>query len=131
MARYQYRSTGIANSKKSGTLDILKMCRIMKEEGLTADIIIYNNLLACVAEDCLVLEAWAIVEDMTSMGVAPDRHTFNHLIYVRSSSPFHSNISDHFATESRHLVGCSRQLCGRSWKKWMLQVSILTDKHSS
>lgn len=57
----------------------------MKEEGLTADIIIYNNLLACVAEDCLVLEAWAIVEDMTSMGVAPDRHTFNHLIYVRSS----------------------------------------------
>ncbi|KAG0693392.1 hypothetical protein DFH29DRAFT_964221 [Suillus ampliporus] len=80
IARYQFRSTGIANVKKS--VDALRMCKEMKKEGVKPDIIIYNNLLACVAEDCQVLEAWAIVEDMTSMGIAPDRHTFHHLIHV-------------------------------------------------
>jgi len=87
MARYQYRSTGIVNSEKAGSPDALRMCKEMKERGLKADIIIYNNLLACLAEDCLVPEAWAVVEDMTSMGVTPDRHTYNHLIYVRSRFP--------------------------------------------
>ncbi|KAG2150956.1 hypothetical protein DEU56DRAFT_880543 [Suillus clintonianus] len=80
IARYQFRSTTIANAKK--TIDALRMCREMKHEGVKPDIIIYNNLLACLAEDCHVVEAWAVVEDMTSMGIAPDRHTFNHLIHA-------------------------------------------------
>ncbi|KIK44881.1 hypothetical protein CY34DRAFT_10750 [Suillus luteus UH-Slu-Lm8-n1] len=54
----------------------------MKKEGVEPDIIIYNNLLACLAEDCHVLEAWAVVEDMSSMGIAPDRNTFHHLIHA-------------------------------------------------
>ncbi|OJA18630.1 hypothetical protein AZE42_01776 [Rhizopogon vesiculosus] len=82
IALYQYRSTGIANSAKAGSADVLKMCKAMKEEGLQADIIIYNNMLSCLADDCLVIEAWAVLEDMTSMGIAPDRHTFNHLIHA-------------------------------------------------
>ncbi|KAG2079233.1 hypothetical protein BDR04DRAFT_1086392 [Suillus decipiens] len=80
IARYQYRSTGIANSKL--TPEALKLCREMKKEGVKPDIIIYNNLLACLAEDCQVLEAWAVFEDMRSMGIAPDRNTFHHLIHA-------------------------------------------------
>lgn len=80
IARYQFRSTGFANSKS--TAMVLRMCKEMKQEGVNPDIIIYNNLLACLADDCHVLEAWAIVEDMSSMGIAPDRNTFNHLIHA-------------------------------------------------
>ncbi|KAG2153753.1 uncharacterized protein EDB93DRAFT_1134621 [Suillus bovinus] len=80
IARYQFRSTGLANSKN--TAQTLRMCQEMKREGVKPDIIIYNNLLACLAEDCQVLEAWAVVEDMSSMGIAPDRNTFNHLIHA-------------------------------------------------
>ncbi|KAG1809337.1 uncharacterized protein BJ212DRAFT_1379489 [Suillus subaureus] len=80
IARYQFRSTGIANSKK--TVDALRMCGEMKKEGVKPDIIVYNNLLACLAEDCQTLEAWAVVEDMSSMGIAPDRNTFHHLIHA-------------------------------------------------
>lgn len=80
IARYQFRSTGFANSKN--TIQVLRMCKEMKKEGVKPDIIIYNNLLACLAEDCHVLEAWAVVEDMSSMGIAPDRNTFHHLIHA-------------------------------------------------
>jgi pentatricopeptide repeat protein len=129
IARYQFRSTGIANSKKS--VEALRMCREMKKEGVKPDIIIYNNLLACLAEDCQVLEAWAVVEDMNSMGIAPDRNTFHHLMHVRPCSFGHCILPYRFTIESRHHVDCSQQLCGISSRRWMQKILLRTNRHSS
>jgi pentatricopeptide repeat protein len=128
IARYQFRSTGFANSKN--TIQVLRMCKEMKKEGVKPDIIIYNNLLACLAEDCHVLEAWAVVEDMSSMGIAPDRNTFHHLIHVRFCFFGHCTLPYRFTMEPRHHVNCSPQLYGISSTRWRLKISVPTNKHS-
>lgn len=128
IARYQFRSTGFANSKN--TIQVLRMCKEMKKEGVEPDIIIYNNLLACLAEDCHVLEAWAVVEDMSSMGVAPDRNTFHHLIHVRFYFFGHCTLPYRFIMGPRHHVNCSPQLYGISSTRWRQKTSVPTNKHS-
>ncbi|KAI6021419.1 hypothetical protein BKA83DRAFT_4464145 [Pisolithus microcarpus] len=51
----------------------LRLVREMKREHVRPDLIIYNSLLACIAEEGLPLEAWAVVDDMIAMGILPDR----------------------------------------------------------
>ncbi|KAF9241570.1 hypothetical protein BU15DRAFT_44674 [Melanogaster broomeanus] len=52
----------------------------MKREGMKPDIIVYNSLLACISEEGLPLEAWAVIDDMKAMGVPPDRQSYHLLM---------------------------------------------------
>lgn len=70
---------------------MLRLVREMKAEGVKPDLIIYNALLACIAQEGLPLEAWAVVDDMTAMGIPLDRQSYHHLLHV--SPP----LSDHAA----------------------------------
>ncbi|KAG6329555.1 hypothetical protein ID866_9533 [Astraeus odoratus] len=59
----------------------------MKRERVKPDLVIYNSLLACVAEEGLPLEAWAVVDDMLAMGVPPDRQSYHHILHASRWSP--------------------------------------------
>lgn len=64
---------------------MLRLVREMKAEGVKPDLIIYNALLACIAQEGLPLEAWAVVDDMNAMGIPLDRQSYHHLLHVSSS----------------------------------------------
>jgi pentatricopeptide repeat protein len=61
----------------------LKICRKMKEEGVTPNLAIFNNLLHACCQTGLSLETWAIFDDMDLMGIKPDRQSCHYLINVR------------------------------------------------
>ncbi|KAI9571057.1 hypothetical protein HD554DRAFT_2238899 [Boletus coccyginus] len=64
----------------------------MKAEGVKSDLVIYNVLLACIAQEGLPLVAWAIVDDMTAMDIPLDRQSYHHLLHMSST------FSDHAAS---------------------------------
>lgn len=66
-------------------IPMLRLVREMKAEGVKPDLIIYNALLACIAQEGLPLEAWAVVDDMNAMGIPLDRQSYHHLLHVSSS----------------------------------------------
>lgn len=59
----------------------------MKKNGFAPDIQTYNSLLHILAHPqySRPLEAWAVLDDMLAVGVAPNVMTFNHLIKVEVS----------------------------------------------
>ncbi|KAF8444581.1 hypothetical protein L210DRAFT_911783 [Boletus edulis BED1] len=61
---------------------MLRLVREMKAEGVKPDFTIYNALLACVAQEGLPLEAWAVVDDMAAMGIPLDRQSYHHLLHA-------------------------------------------------
>ncbi|KIJ68158.1 hypothetical protein HYDPIDRAFT_148513 [Hydnomerulius pinastri MD-312] len=61
---------------------MLRLVREMKVQGIQPNLIIYNSLLACIAEEGLPLEAWAVIDDMTAMGLTPDRQSYHHLMHA-------------------------------------------------
>ncbi|KAH0827845.1 hypothetical protein J3R83DRAFT_3471 [Lanmaoa asiatica] len=63
-------------------IPMLRLVREMKAEGVKPDLIIYNALLACIAQEGLPLEAWAVVDDMTAMGIPLDRQSYHHLLHA-------------------------------------------------
>lgn len=63
---------------------MLRLVREMKLNGVQPNLIIYNSLLACTAEEGMPLEAWAVIDDMTAMGIQPDRQSYHHLMHVSS-----------------------------------------------
>jgi pentatricopeptide repeat protein len=60
----------------------LALAAKMKVEGINPDILTYNALLLACSRVGLSLEAWAIFDDMTLMGIRPDRSSFHHLLNV-------------------------------------------------
>lgn len=72
-------------------IPMLRLVREMKTEDVKPDLIIYNALLACIAQEGLPLEAWAVVDDMTAIGIPLDRQSYHHLLHVSST------LSDHAA----------------------------------
>lgn len=72
-------------------IPMLRLVREMKAEGVKPDLIIYNALLACIAQEGLPLEAWAVVDDMTAVGIPLDRQSYHNLLHVSLT------LSDHAA----------------------------------
>lgn len=70
-------------------IPMLRLVREMKAEGVKPDLVVYNALLACIAQEALPLEAWAVVDDMTATGIPLDRQSYHHLLHVSST------LSDH------------------------------------
>ncbi|KAF8844324.1 hypothetical protein BDN67DRAFT_978218 [Paxillus ammoniavirescens] len=66
---------------------MLRLVREMKLNGVQPNLIIYNSLLACTAEEGMPLEAWAVIDDMTAMGIQPDRQSYHHLMHACRWSP--------------------------------------------
>ncbi|KAF9227372.1 hypothetical protein BS17DRAFT_764620 [Gyrodon lividus] len=66
---------------------MLRLVREMKITGVQPNFIIYNSLLACIAEEGMPLEAWAVIDDMTAMGIPPDRQSYHHLMHACRWSP--------------------------------------------
>ena len=71
-------------------IPMLRLVRQMKAEDVKPDLIIYNALLACIAHEGLPLEAWAVVDDMTAMGIPLDRQSYHHLLHVSSALSYHA-----------------------------------------
>lgn len=74
-------------------IQMLRLVREMKAEGVKPDLVIYNALLTCIAHEGLPLEAWAVVDDMTAMGIPPDRQSYHHLLHVSSALSVHAEHS--------------------------------------
>ncbi|KAI0339814.1 hypothetical protein BDW22DRAFT_1335411 [Trametopsis cervina] len=54
----------------------------MKEAGIKPDAITYEHLLRACADFAGQVEAWAIYDDMVSVGVKPTRHVFHQLLHA-------------------------------------------------
>ena len=65
----------------------LRLVRDMKADGVKPSLAVYNALLTCIAQEGLPLEAWAVVDDMTAMGILPDRSSYHHILHV-SQTPY-------------------------------------------
>ena len=82
--RCQKEALGHAKSNRR-LIPMLRLVREMKAEGVKPDLIIYNSLLACIAHEGLPLEAWAVVDDMSAMGIPLDRQSYHHLLHVSAT----------------------------------------------
>ncbi|KAH7888710.1 hypothetical protein F5I97DRAFT_740900 [Phlebopus sp. FC_14] len=81
LGRCQYEAISHAKAKRR-LVPCLRLVAQMKKEGVQPSLVIYNSLLACIAEEALPLEAWAVVDDMTAMGLTPVRQSYHHLIHA-------------------------------------------------
>lgn len=81
LARCQYEAISHAKGTRR-LIPCLRLVREMKRERVKPDLVIYNSLLACIAEEGLPLEAWAVVDDMHAMGISPDRQSYHHILHV-------------------------------------------------
>ncbi|KAL4073938.1 hypothetical protein J3A83DRAFT_4091558, partial [Scleroderma citrinum] len=86
LARCQYEAVSHAKGTRR-LIPCLRLVREMKKERVEPDLIIYNSLLACIAEEGLPLEAWAVVDDMLAMGISPDRQSYHHILHALRWSP--------------------------------------------
>ncbi|THH33261.1 hypothetical protein EUX98_g903 [Antrodiella citrinella] len=59
---------------------VFSIARRMKEDEILPDRTTYDNLLSVCAAHATPSEAWAILEDMASVGIEPDRSAFHHVI---------------------------------------------------
>ena len=84
LARFQVTISELAEEGKF--IECLRACKKMKENGVTPDLLIYNDLLKAAARDGLHIEADGIMDDMLTVGIRPDRQSYHHLIYVRARS---------------------------------------------
>ena len=85
LARCQYEAISHAKGTRR-LIPCLRLVREMKKEHVKPDLVIYNSLLACIAEEGLPLEAWAVVDDMHAMGIPPDRQSYHHILHVGTYS---------------------------------------------
>ena len=81
LTRYQYKAISHAKGTR-WLIPYLRLVREMKRERIKPDFVIYNSLLACIAEEDLPLEAWAVIGDMLAMGISPDRQSYHHILRV-------------------------------------------------
>lgn len=68
---------------KGRYVDVFNLIKDMKDAGVKPDHITYDHLLSLCGKVHAPIEAWAIFEDMLSMGFYPQLETFHHLILVR------------------------------------------------
>lgn len=81
LARCQYEAVSHAKGTRR-LIPCLRLVREMKLERVKPDSVVYNSLLACIAEEGLPLEARAVVDDMIAMGITPDRQSYHHVLHV-------------------------------------------------
>lgn len=82
LSRWAQKSEALSHARR--LIPMLRLAREMKAEGVKPDLTIYNALLACIAQEGLPLEARAVVDDMSAMGVPLDRQSYHHLLHVSS-----------------------------------------------
>ncbi|KAI6157784.1 hypothetical protein BKA82DRAFT_4061395 [Pisolithus tinctorius] len=86
LARCQYEAISHAKGTRR-LIPCLRLVREMKRERVKPDLTIYNSLLACIAEEGLPLEAWAVIDDMIAVGILPDRQSYHHVLHASRWSP--------------------------------------------
>ncbi|CCM05072.1 uncharacterized protein FIBRA_07278 [Fibroporia radiculosa] len=59
------------------TYEVLRLCKVMKDEGVKPDITTYSYILEACAQGGHQLEAKAAFEDMLAMGLQPNRRLFH------------------------------------------------------
>ena len=63
-------------------INALTIAKRMKVDGVTPNRVTYNQILRACAQEHLYFEGRAVLQDMISMGMQPDRQSFHHLLSV-------------------------------------------------
>ena len=76
-------NTELANFESLGKIaEAFATCHAMKQEGIRPNRTTYDHLLSLCAKRFAPREAWAILEDMASVGIVPDKSAFHNVLQV-------------------------------------------------
>jgi hypothetical protein len=106
----------------------------MKSQGIRPDLHTYLCLVQAAGLDCRSIDAVAILEDMTAMGVHPDTNFFNQLLKVHDMLCSLSLMTAVYCSvtvkKPPRICGAHSHKCGPSTSYRMVQPTVISYKSS-